>query len=83
MFYLAQNPQFFKNGRGRALTNGVYPKKYNKNKKKIDKLCNRIAPGYPEKCPTIERCIYQDSLLDDEICEAFRECLRDASIRVD
>ena len=56
---------------------------YNKNKKKIDKLCNRIAPGYPEKCPTIERCIFQDSLLDDEICEAFRECLRDASIRTD
>lgn len=54
---------------------------YNKNKKSIDKLCNRIAPGYPEKCPTIERCIYQDSLLDDEICEAFRECLVEASIR--
>ena len=54
---------------------------YNKDKKRIDKLCNRIAPGYPEKCPTIERCIYQDSLLDDEVCEAFRECLREASIQ--
>lgn len=70
----------------RKLDNKLYimtknMKWYNKNKKSIDKLCNRIAPGYPEKCPTIERCIYQDSLLDDEINEEFRECLREASIR--
>lgn len=72
----------------RKLDNKIYimtknMKVYNKDKKKIDKLCNRIAPGYNEKCPSIERCIYQDSLLDDKICEAFRECLREASIKVD
>ena len=53
---------------------------YNQHKKQINKLCCREAPDHNERAPTIERIIYQDSLKDDIINEAFRKCLIDSSI---
>ena len=53
---------------------------YKNNQKEIDILCKREAPDWDEIAPTIERCIYQDSLIDDEINESFRSCLREISI---
>ena len=42
---------------------------------------NILIPGDGEEtAPTIERCIYQDSLYDDRINESFRECLKEVSI---
>ena len=69
----------------RVLTNKLYLSSKNKsyyraNKSDIDKLCSREAPDWAETAPTIERCIYQDSLYDDMINESFRKCLRDVSI---
>lgn len=55
-------------------------KYYKQNKEYIDELCSRTAPGHNEKAPTIERIIYQDSIKDDKINEAFRQCLIEASI---
>ena len=48
--------------------------------KEVDELCSRKAPNSKEKCPTIERIIYQDSLIDDLVCEDFRRILREMSI---
>ena len=53
---------------------------YKKNKDEIDEVCVREAPDWAEVAPTIERCIYQDSLIDDRINESFRQCLREVSI---
>lgn len=53
---------------------------YRQNKEDIDFICSREAPDWQEVAPTIERCIYQDSLIDDRINESFRECLREVSI---
>ena len=53
---------------------------YRQHKEDIDFICSREAPDWQEVAPTIERCIYQDSLLDDMINESFRQCLRDVSI---
>ena len=69
----------------RILTNKLYLSSKNKsyykaNKADIDKLCSREAPDWSEVAPTIERCIYQDSLYDDMINESFRKCLREVSI---
>ena len=69
----------------RVLTNKLYLSSKNKsyyraNKSDIDKLCSREAPDWAETAPTIERCIYQDSLYDDMINESFRKCLREVSI---
>lgn len=69
----------------RTLLNKLYlssknMKYYMRNKKDIDELCKREAPEWNETAPTIERCIYQDSLNDDRINESFRECLKEVSI---
>lgn len=69
----------------RTLDNYIYlmtknNKVYKENIKKITKLCERTAPNYNELCPTIERCIYQDSLLDDMVCESYREIMREVAI---
>lgn len=69
----------------RTLLNKLYLSSKNKSyyrahKKDIDFICSREAPDWDEVAPTIERCIYQDSLYDDRINESFRECLRDVSI---
>lgn len=69
----------------RTLTNKLYlasknKKVYEDGKKHIDKVCERRAPGWNETAPTIERCIYQDSIFDDMINEKFRELLRGVSI---
>ena len=53
---------------------------YKQHKEDIDFICSREAPDWQEVAPTIERCIYQDSLLDDMINESFRQCLREVSI---
>ena len=53
---------------------------YKQNKDELDELCSRTAPDWEEVAPTIERCIYQDSLIDDMINESFRQCLREVSI---
>lgn len=68
----------------RKLDNYIYittknKKYYKEHKKKIDQLCSRSAPNYNEISPTIERCIYQDSLEDDKLCEDFRRILRECS----
>lgn len=69
----------------RTLVNYLYlaskNKKYYKNHTdEVNELCKRTAPDWSEQAPTIERCIYQDSLIDDEINESFRSCLREISI---
>ena len=69
----------------RTLLNKLYLSKknmkyYKRNKRDIDELCVREAPDWNEQAPTIERCIYQDSLYDDRINESFRECLKEVSI---
>lgn len=69
----------------RKLDNFIYistknNKLFKEYTKKIMKLCTRTAPNYNEIAPTIERCIYQDSLLDDMICESYRELMREISI---
>lgn len=54
---------------------------YKKHKKSIDILCDRTTTGYNKPAPTIERIIYQDSLEDDKINEAFKnDILKKASI---
>jgi len=69
----------------RTLTNKLYLASKNKayyksHKEDVDFICSREAPDWNEKAPTIERCIYQDSLYDDRINESFRQVLREASI---
>ena len=69
----------------RTLLNKLYLSKknekyYKQNKSEIDVLCSRMAPDWDEKAPTIERCIYQDSLYDDRVNESFRNCLKEVSI---
>jgi hypothetical protein len=69
----------------RTLINKIYistpNKKYvTKNKKSLSEWYTRTAPNYDEEFPTIERCIYQDSILDDKVNENFREMLKEISI---
>ena len=69
----------------RTLDNYIYittknKKYYKEHEKEVDELCSRKAPNSKEKCPTIERIIYQDSLIDDLVCEDFRRILREMSI---
>lgn len=70
----------------RTLINKIYfmtknNKYYKNNKEFIDDVCSRTAPDYNERCPSIERIIYQDSLKDDIINEKFKnEILIKASI---
>lgn len=69
----------------RTLLNKLYlssknMKYYKSHKEDVDFICSRTAPDWNEIAPTIERCIYQDSLYDDMINESFRECLRECSI---
>ena len=70
----------------RKLDNFIYittknKKYYKEHTKEVNKLCSRLAPNYDEIAPTIERCIYQDSLIDDILCEDFRRILRECSIK--
>lgn len=53
---------------------------YKKNRDELNEVCSREAPDWDEVAPTIERCIYQDSLIDDMINESYRSVLRDVSI---
>ena len=60
-----------------ATKNKAYCKK---NKNELKEWYTRLAPNHNEEFPSIERCIYQDSIEDDKLNEVMREFLRDMSI---
>lgn len=69
----------------RTLVNKIYLAVSNKDyiTKHYDELkewYTRRAPEHDEEFPSIERCIYQDSLQDDKINELFRNLLEEVSI---
>jgi hypothetical protein len=69
----------------RTISNNIYISTTNKaylraNKEEMEKWYKRRAPNWDEEFPSIERCIFQDSIADDAVNEAFREVLREVSI---
>lgn len=69
----------------RTLVNKIYlatkNKKYCKEHvKEMRTWYTRRAPDHEEEFPSIERCIYQDSLMDDKVNESFRQILQEVSI---
>jgi len=69
----------------RTLVNYIYiaskNKKYStKHATELRKWYTRRAPNHNEEFPSIERCIYQDSLEDDKMNVAFRKLLIEVSI---
>lgn len=69
----------------RTLSNNIYLAVSNKtyiqqHKKELEQWYTRTAPEHKEQFPSIERCIYQDSLLDDKVNEEFRKMMQEISI---
>lgn len=53
---------------------------YKQHKETLEQILTREAPEWNEVAPTIERIIYQDSIMDDKINEDFRNILQEISV---